>query len=754
MIEGYDAGGEMYRSRLFTVVTFAGVLAFGTAAAAQCGPTGSVSPPPSTTTTTSSTVPPVPGVDPTLTVGDLRIREGDVGQAVAPISVTLDRPATADFVLQYRISAGTATPAVDYASPQSGVMLGNTTVHAGQTSTSVSVVVFNDTVPEPDKTVAVDIVSAPGVVIGRGHGELTIVDNDVAPTGLRSGGAASAMLVSAAPTVSVGSPTVWEGDVGARTAVVPVTLSEPASAPVTVHLSSDGTLPDDWQNLNLNCQELNMLRVRPMTDTVTFATGEQSKQITVQVDGNVVPDAFNTSVPVTATIVAGNAVVDPPDSTDVVDDDPTTSNPATPPPPGQYRVSEPADGSDPTFPPAVADTSVGCGYPESSRASVSADGRYVLFTSNADNLIGNDLNGNDDVFVKDTWTGAIERVNVAADGSQPDDGTHDYSWAWAQSISANGRYVTFWSGETNLVPGDDNDFPDAFVKDRVTGAIVRLGNVHTNHDNSTAAFIGGDNRSVVFVSDAPIDGSCHGINNSGGGLCANQVYLYDVVTGTYTFVSAGVDSANNPVISSDGKHVAFLGWVGTSAQVYVKDLDTGQLEMVSVNNAGQPLTGVYGTYSLNRPTISADGQIVAFAGQYCNAGLPSTFCGDGTVGYTNEIWVRNRTAGTLTVGSVDPAGQPVVDSLQEATLSADGRYLAYTGASYNIGPSSIWLRDLVAGTTERVNTDLDGDSETSPMLWSPQAMTPDASSIVYTASHASVPVSATNPESVYITRRN
>src|SRR5262249_33224397 len=155
---------------------------------------------------------------------------------------------------------------------------------------------------------------------------------------------------------------------------------------------------------------------------------------------------LDTGVAITATVTSGNAVVAPPDPSVVIDDDATTVNTATPPPPGQYRVSEPADGSDPAFPPALADTSAGCWDPESSRASVSADGRYVLFTSNADNLVGNDLNGNDDVFVKDTWTGAVERVNVAADGSQPDDGTHDYSWAWAQSISANGRYVTFMSG--------------------------------------------------------------------------------------------------------------------------------------------------------------------------------------------------------------------------------------------------------------------------------------------------------------------
>src|SRR5262249_41959100 len=158
---------------------------------------------------------------------DLQIREGDVGQAVAKVPVTLDRPAPVDYVVQYQVSGGTALPGVDFASPKSGIKVANATVRAGQTSTSVSVTVLDDDFPEPDKTVAVDILSAPGLVVGRGHGELTIIDDDrsATTTALRSGVAGSAVLVSdvaAMPTVSIGAPTVWEGDVATRTALVPV----------------------------------------------------------------------------------------------------------------------------------------------------------------------------------------------------------------------------------------------------------------------------------------------------------------------------------------------------------------------------------------------------------------------------------------------------------------------------------------------------------------------------------------------------
>jgi Tol biopolymer transport system component len=86
--------------------------------------------------------------------------------------------------------------------------------------------------------------------------------------------------------------------------------------------------------------------------------------------------------------------------------------------------------------------------------------------------------------------------------------------------------------------------------------------------------------------------------------------------------------------------------------------------------------------------------------------------------------------------------------MQQVSLSSDGRYLAYDGPSY------VWLRDLVAGTTERLSNEVDGDSNPSTNLWSPQAMTPDASSIVYSAIHGADHVSTTNPETVYITKRN
>jgi len=101
--------------------------------------------------------------------------------------------------------------------------------------------------------------------------------------------------------------------------------------------------------------------------------------------------------------------------------------------------------------------------------SISADGRYVAFQSDATNLVPNDTNGKRDIFVHDRQTGATTRVSVATGGGQALGGG-----AARPSISADGRYVAFESGATNLVPDDTNDLTDIFVHDRETNRTTRV----------------------------------------------------------------------------------------------------------------------------------------------------------------------------------------------------------------------------------------------------------------------------------------
>jgi Tol biopolymer transport system component len=94
--------------------------------------------------------------------------------------------------------------------------------------------------------------------------------------------------------------------------------------------------------------------------------------------------------------------------------------------------------------------------------SISADGRYVAFKSYASNLVPADTNGVADVFVHDRLTGQTTRVSVASDGTE----ANGRSDSLKVSMSADGRYVAFVSQASNLVPGDTNGDWDVFVAAR------------------------------------------------------------------------------------------------------------------------------------------------------------------------------------------------------------------------------------------------------------------------------------------------
>ncbi|HXQ32463.1 MAG TPA: hypothetical protein VN843_00440, partial [Anaerolineales bacterium] len=132
--------------------------------------------------------------------------------------------------------------------------------------------------------------------------------------------------------------------------------------------------------------------------------------------------------------------------------------------------------------------------------SISGDGRFVAFQSSATNLVTGDTNEKVDIFVHDMQTGTTERVSVHSSGVEGD------SLSDGSSISADGRYVAFNSQATNLVPGDTNGTIDVFVHDRQTGTTTRVSvhssGTQADGNGSSASSISGDGRYITFISDA------------------------------------------------------------------------------------------------------------------------------------------------------------------------------------------------------------------------------------------------------------
>jgi Tol biopolymer transport system component len=116
----------------------------------------------------------------------------------------------------------------------------------------------------------------------------------------------------------------------------------------------------------------------------------------------------------------------------------------------------------------------GNGQSSSSSLAITPDGRYVAFPSNASNLVPGDVNGQEDVFVRDRLAGRTSIVSVSSEGVQGNDASF-----FGVAISANGRWVGFGSFATNLVVGDLNGQEDIFLRDR-WAATTRLVSVSDN----------------------------------------------------------------------------------------------------------------------------------------------------------------------------------------------------------------------------------------------------------------------------------
>ena len=244
---------------------------------------------------------------------------------------------------------------------------------------------------------------------------------------------------------------------------------------------------------------------------------------------------------------------------------------------------------------------------DTTQVSISADGRYIAFASFAQNLVPEDTNIHYDVFVHDRVTRTTSRVSVDSNGNQADDGNSSQP-----SISADGRYIAFTSYASNLVPGDTNlslsgegSAWDVFVHDRVAGTTNRV-SVDSNGNqanlDSMEPAISADGRYVAFVSWAS--------NLVSGDIQYNTpVYVHDRATGTTTAVSVATGFANEgirPSISGDGRYVAFDSGHALG-HVFVRDRVDGITTVVSADSAGNPAAS-----GGRDASISADGRYIAF----------------------------------------------------------------------------------------------------------------------------------------------
>jgi Tol biopolymer transport system component len=342
---------------------------------------------------------------------------------------------------------------------------------------------------------------------------------------------------------------------------------------------------------------------------------------------------------------------------------------------------------------------------ESRKADISARGRYVVFQSNASNLVAGDDNGRRDVFIADTRTGKLRLVSLSSRGKQGDAGSQ------APSISADGRHVAFVSRATNLAgPRTEKRASQIFVRDLKT-------------------------QRTTLVSSAPGGELANGVNrgpriSADGGFVAwesfarnlvagdtnrsQDVFVHELATGTTERVSVGPageqgdEPSGYPSISADGRYVAFdtmatnfLPGPGALFGVYIRDRVAQTTELVSADAAGQEASGY-------DPSISADGRYVAFESDDLGTGVAP------------NIVVRDRLTATTADASVPaPGGTDENVITEHADISADGRFVAFESAD-DLVPQirgccfHVFLRDMAAMTTtwiDRGSKQVKGESD-------------------------------------------
>lgn len=358
----------------------------------------------------------------------------------------------------------------------------------------------------------------------------------------------------------------------------------------------------------------------------------------------------------------------------------------------------------------------GSGAGDSFLPFISANGRYVVFSSNADDLVAGDANGKWDVFVRDLQSDTTTLVSVNKDGTGSGDGNSGYCDCGNIGISADGRFVVFYSRAHDLVETESSNLVDVFVRDLQSGTTTL---VNVNKDGTAA----GDKDS--FNPGISADGRFVAYNSSAGNLVANDtngdidVFVRDLQSGTTTLASVNKDGSNGgngssflPVLSADGRSVAFVSNATNLAaadsngngDIFVRNLQSGTTTLVSINRDGTD-SGMGSSYA---PALSADGRFVTFES---SAGDLVPIDSNGVT----DVFVRDLRDGITTLVSVNKDGTDSGSSVSlNSFISSDGRFVIFaSGASNLVNTDSnrsrdVFLRDLHQGITTLVSVNRDG----------------------------------------------
>jgi hypothetical protein len=399
---------------------------------------------------------------------------------------------------------------------------------------------------------------------------------------------------------------------------------------------------------------------------------------------------------------------------------------------------------------------------------ISPNGRYVAFDSTDANLVSQDTHETDQIYVRDLQQGTTSLVSVDTTGTQGAIPQADLSSGPAQRFSADGRFFVFTTSATNLVANDQVGGNQLFVRDLQAGTTTLVSVNVAGTDGGNAPTPGYSN--TYYDPTISADGRYVAFQSASTNLVANdavggtQVFVHDLQQNVTTLVSVdrgGNDGGNDfvlpgtpshvnddnesPLISADGRMVLFQSGatnllpqdtLANTQNLFARDLQKGTTSLVNIDPSGAVIpagTPLSEGFPAGFPaSLSADGTRIAF--------LPTLGSGFDT---TTEVLVRDLSAGTTTLASVNLAGTGNTSGyVSDPVLSGDGRYVTFLGGkasdlvandaisnaatvSNPLGSLQLFQRDLQKGVTTLVsanqaNTDgadnTHGEGQSGPPL--------------------------------------
>jgi Tol biopolymer transport system component len=298
--------------------------------------------------------------------------------------------------------------------------------------------------------------------------------------------------------------------------------------------------------------------------------------------------------------------------------------------------------------------------------STSAKGRFVAFVSRGE------------ILVRDRQAGTIERATVAIDGGQANARSQD------AAISANGRFVGFSSEATNLVAGDTNGAWDAFVRDRQLGATIRVsvgsGGIQAAGGGASPS-LSVDGRFVAFTSSAEdlVAGDTNGVSDVFVHDRRNNVTRRVGMSSAGAEANAFTDSAT---ISANGRFVVFTsaasnlvsGDTNGKPDIFVRDLERGTTRRVNVSNRGRQDNGLG---IVDTATISGNGRLVAFTSS--GSGLVA-----GDTNERRDVFVHDNVTKSTTRVNFAFDGRQADGESVGAGISGGGRFVTFSSDSVNL----------------------------------------------------------------------